>query len=184
MQFGAIEFGGKLGGYKIANHSTNQLPQDLASAIDSLFNDEKILGAQYSPLWYIGSQIVNGTNHLILAKQTRLTKDFSTRIVAIVINISTSGQASIVEIIDDSDLIEGSLPDMNLKSYFLNAIQGLIGVSYTPILYIGSQIVKGVNFYIIAESKIVRNGSDPYPSIITINVFQNESTLIGIEPLI
>lgn len=181
MLFGSIQFGGKLGGYKIANHSAHQLPQDLATGFDKL--TEKIIGVSYEPIWYLGSQIVNGTNHLLICRQTRTDKDSTQKIVALVVNISTDGIPSIVEVIDDSDLIEGVSFDEKIKLHFENAMKGLLGVQYTPILYLGSQVVKGVNHFVITEAKIIRNGSEPYPALITFNVFQDDAALVGIEPL-
>ena len=183
--FGSITTGGKLGGYKLANHSATQLPQDLATATSYLFDgDGKILGATYKPIWYIGSQLVNGTNHLLICEQTKSTKDAVKRIVAVVINISTDGKASIVEIIDDADLIEGTNLDAKLGDKFNDALGKLLGVKYTPILYVGSQIVKGMNYYIVAEARILRNDAEPYPVMICINVFDDIAVVISIERLI
>ena len=184
MKFGAIAFGGKLGGYKIANQSATTLPQDLASAVNELFDGEgKILGANYNPIWYVGSQIVNGTNHMLICSQQRATVDSNKRIVAVVINISPENKASIVEIIDDADLIEGTSSDSNVRAHFNKALEGLLGVKYTPVLYLGSQVVKGINHFAICEARAISNSAEPYPAIVGFNVFQNQSTLFSIEPL-
>ena len=35
------------------------------------------------------------------------------------------------------------------------AVEGLIGVSYKPLLYVGEQVVDGVNYWYIAERTLV-----------------------------
>ena len=176
---GSINVGGKLGGYQLVNHSANQLPQSLATATS------KLLDANYKAIWYIGSQQVNGKNHLLICEQFKST---SKRIVGVVINIpadDTDGaNASIVEIIDDAELIEGTNLDNNLRENFKNLLNNILGVRYTPILYIGSQIVKGINHYIVAEAKIVRPDAEPYAVMICFNVFNDSVVVTSIEHLV
>ena len=188
MLLGGITLGGKLGGFEFSNHSAKNLPQALASAVTDLFYGEKTkLGASYVPLWYLGSQLVNGRNYSLICEQTRSTKDFEKRIVAVIINIPAGNidgsNASIVEVIDDADLIEGSNANENVKKYFDDAIGGLIGVEYTPVLYVGQQLVKGVNYFVIAQAKVIYPDSEPYAVMIKFNVFQGNSTLVEIEKL-
>ena len=188
MLLGSITAGGKLTGYQLTNHSANQLPQALASAVNRLFDGEgKLLGATYKPIWYIGSQQVNGKNHLLICEQSNSSKNASKRIVGVVINITADdidgSKASIVEIIDDAELIEGTDLDINLREKFKNALNTLFGVQYTPILYVGSQIVKGTNYYVVAEAKIVRPDADPYAVMICFNVFNDSTIVTSIEHL-
>ena len=58
-----------LGGWEVK--VSNNFPQKVASSLSS-FN-EQILGAEYVPISYLGSQVVNGINHAVLAEQTLLT---------------------------------------------------------------------------------------------------------------
>lgn len=48
------------------NVVVGKLPQKVATAFANL--GETIIGATYTPIAYIGSQIVNGTNHAVLAE--------------------------------------------------------------------------------------------------------------------
>ena len=185
MTLGGITLSGKLGGYEIVNQSISSLPQDLANATNNVFT--KTLGATYDPIWYIGSQQVNGKNHLLICKQTRTTKGSEQKIVGVVINIPAGsiggGGAKIVEIIEDSDLIEGTNIDKNLNEKFDKVLSGLTGVSYKPVLYIGEQIVKGINYYIVAEAKAIYPNAEPYAVIICLNEFQANVVLESIERL-
>ena len=187
MKFGGIEFGGKLGGYELINQSTEKLPQDLASAVGKVFGENGMLGATYDPIWYLGTQIVNGTNHLLICLQTRLTKENDKKIVGVVINIPAGSiggnDAKIVEVIEDSDLIEGTNLELGIREKFERAMNGLVGVSYKPVMYVGSQVVKGMNYYIVAEARLIYPNSEPYAAMICINEFQGNVGLVGIETL-
>lgn len=186
MKFGEFSIGGKLGGWNIVNVPATSLPEALESAVTDLFGGKK-LGASYVPIWYVGTQLVNGTNHMLICKQTKQVKDAETHIVAVVINIPAGDvrgeKASIVEVINDAELIEGTTPDMNLLENFKKATEKLLGVDYTPVLFLGQQVVRGTNYSFVAEAKTVRPNAEPYAVVMTINVFQEEALVIRIEPL-
>ena len=174
--FNGIELGELLGGYEIVNKPANELPQDLASAVGNI--NGGILGATYQPIWYVGHQLVNGTNHLLICKEIRSTKDKNTCIVGLVINISTSGKdATVVEIIEEAKL------SAEVQVAFLAAEKQLVGVGYKPLAYIGSQIVKGVNHYLICQAKGIYPNATPYAVVICINIFENQVSVVCITPL-
>lgn len=50
-----------------------------------------------------------------------------------------------------ADMPACSLPE-RAATAFSKAIQGLVGVSYTPVLYVGSQLVSGTNYCIICKT--------------------------------
>ena len=191
MIFGGITFGGKLGGWNITNYSAKNLPQPLASATSDLMTGELTgFGANYMPIWYMANQLVNGTNHLLICKQTRTTREPVKKIVAVNLNIPPSGAitgkgVTIREIIEDTDLVEGVGPDVNLLQKFEIAAtkNGRVGCSFKPILYVGSQVVKGINYFIVAEANINRPGVDPYAVLIKMNVFQDNPEFVEIVHL-
>ena len=178
-KFGSIELGELLGGYEIVNKPADKLPQDLASAVGNI--NAGILGATYMPIWYVGHQLVNGTNHFLICKEIRSTKDKNTSIVGLVINIpagKVGGEgATIVEIIEEAKL------SAEVQVAFLAAEKQLIGVGYKPLAYIGSQIVKGVNHYLICQAKGIYPNAMPYAVVMCINVFENQVSVVGISPL-
>lgn len=45
----------------------------------------------------------------------------------------------------------------NAATAFSKVIQGLVGVSYTPVLYVGHQLVSGTNYCIVCKSTLVTN---------------------------
>lgn len=187
MKLGGINFGGKLGSYELVNQSATKVPQELASAMSKVFSDGNLLGASYEPVWYLGRQQVNGNNYLLICLQTRATQDQMKKVVGVVINVPAGdikgSNAKIVEIIEDRDLIEGTAIEEGIRDKFERAMNGLIGVKYTPVMYVGSQVVKGMNYYIVAEARVVRPDSEPYAVTICINDFQDNPVLESIEKL-
>ena len=72
------------------------LPQKLASAFTEITGG--LVGADYMPVLYVGSQIVNGTNYCILAVQTIVTAKPVKNLVKMVINIGLDEKASLVSV--------------------------------------------------------------------------------------
>ena len=83
-----------LGGWNIDEMKTCNLPQKAASAFAAIAGG--LVGAEYQPVLYVGSQVVNGTNYCILAVQTLITQNAEKRLVKMVINVSSSGAISLV----------------------------------------------------------------------------------------
>ena len=50
-----------------------------------------------------------------------------------------------------------------------SAVEKLIGAKYLPLLYLGSQVVKGVNYYFIAEQTIMNQAQDRNVVILCVN---------------
>lgn len=182
MKFGGIELSKDFGSYDIVNIPANKLPQDAASAVWGAINSG-LLGATYVPIWYVGSQLVNGKNHLFIAKEIRSTKNRDTAIVGLVINVPPSKDAfkgegaKLVNIIEEANLSE------ELSCLFDSTMRGLVGVGYTPLFYIGHQVVKGTNHYFIAQAKGIYPGAEPYAVMICINEFQKVNSIISIEKI-
>ena len=175
MRFGEVEFEQLMGGYEIVNEPASSLPQELATAIGEV--NSGLLGATYQPIWYVGKQIVNGTNYMLICKEIRTTKDRQQMIVGLVVNVPlkkpTDGSgATIVEIIE-----EASLPP-EIKYIFDASVGQLMGVNYKPIVYVGKQIVRGINYYFICEAKRVYPNSKPYPVMLVVNKFQDQMPVV------
>lgn len=87
-----------LGGWNFADLKEVNLPQKVATAFTEVMMG--FTGASYTPILYVGSQVVNGINYMIICKGTLVTKEPVTKIVKMVINVSSSGETSIVSIND------------------------------------------------------------------------------------
>ena len=85
-----------LGGWDISSLKSCNLPQKAASAFANVCGG--LVGAEYMPVLYVGSQQVNGTNHCIIAVQSIITANPEKRLVKMVINEALDNSASIVSI--------------------------------------------------------------------------------------
>ena len=176
---GQVELDGLFGGIELVNKPASSLPQDLASAFAEV--NGGLLGATYVPIWYVGTQVVNGINHFLICKEIRITKEQKTCIVALVINIppnSIGGNgAKIVNIIEEADL-----PD-EVEEGFEKATKDLLGVDYKPIMYVGKQIVHGTNYYVICQATAVYPGAQPNAVMFAFNVSENGVRIVSITPI-
>ncbi len=177
---GGIEFSGLLGGLTIIDKPVTSLPQDLASALPNL--NASLLGATYVPIRYLATQVVNGTNHYVLSKDIRATKDKDTSIVVLVINMppgSIGGKnAQIVRIIEE----ETNVPE-DIKLIFEKATKQLIGVGYKMLLFVGTQVVKGINYHFVCESRVLYPGAEPKAVHLIVNEFQGQVSVVSITPI-
>ena len=85
-----------LGGWNIEEMKSCNLPQKAASAFTAVTGE--LVGVEYQPVFYVGSQVVNGTNYCIFAIQTIITAEPEKRLVKVIINVSSNGKASLVSV--------------------------------------------------------------------------------------
>lgn len=85
-----------LGGWNIDEMKGVNLPQKVQSAFTAVTGE--LVGADYEPVLYVGSQVVNGTNYCVLAKQTIITATPEHRLVKMIINVDTKGTAKLVSV--------------------------------------------------------------------------------------
>ena len=85
-----------LGGWDISGLKACTLPQKAASAFANVMGG--LVGAEYMPVLYVGSQLVHGTNHCIIAVQTLITAKPEKHLVKLVINEGTDNTASLVSV--------------------------------------------------------------------------------------
>jgi|GEM_PF-3345974 len=50
-------------------------------------------------------------------------------------------------------------------------------------MYIGKQIVKGENHYIVCEAKGIYPDAQPYAVIFVFNIFEGKPSIVGIAPI-
>ncbi len=74
----------ELGCWNIDEMKPCNLPQRAASAFTAVTSE--LVGAEYMPVLYVGTQLVKGTNHCILALQTLVVPNSPKKLVKMVIN--------------------------------------------------------------------------------------------------
>lgn len=58
-------------------------------------------------------------------------------------------------------------------------INGICGADYKPLVFVGTQVVKGVNYWFIAEQKLTTRTGERHIVKLAINEFQNVYTLVN-----
>ena len=86
----------QLGSWNIDEMKSVNLPQKAQSAFTAVTSG--LMGADYMPVLFVGTQQVNGTNYCILALQTLMTAEPEKRLVKMIINVDIKGVASLVSI--------------------------------------------------------------------------------------
>ena len=179
--FGSIELGGILGGYEIVNIPAAKLPQDVASAVSNL--NAGYLGATFSPVWYVGKQVVNGVNHLFIAEEIRVTKNRDKHIVGLVINVPPGENAAKGEGAKVERIIESEELPAGVEEAFLSVSKSILGVGYTSVMYLGKQTVKGENHYILCEARTIYPYTNPFAAVMCINIFEGKPSLVAVKPI-
>jgi len=91
--------GGKimiLGGWNLDEVKGCNLPQKVQSAFTAVTGD--MTGADYEPIAYLGSQIVNGINYRILCKRRLVIPNSEPSLVKMIIHEETDGSVSLVSV--------------------------------------------------------------------------------------
>ena len=132
-----------------------KLPQKVATAFDSL----NIVGAEYELIAYIGNQVVNGTNHAVLAKQTILNGKDTENVVVMIFNEKPNDMNAILVSIDR--VLESGEPfggihvdvttelDDEVMDIWNDAFEGFVGSTVTPYALLGTQITTGTEYAMI-----------------------------------
>ena len=162
----------------------NKLPQKIATAFASL--GETILGAQYTPIAYLGSQQVNGINHAVLAEQTIITGKDTKNIVLIIFNEKPEGASlvSIERIVESGEGFGGIVIDVkteipeNAKAIFNESIGNFVGSSITPFALLATQMTKGMDYIFVATVTPVVPEAKPTVAIVTVNSLEKKISFI------
>ena len=71
-----------------------------------------------------------------------------------------------------------------LRAVFEKGMEGLLGVSYTPVVYLGSQVVAGTNHAFLCQATVVYPGAQPYYTIVYLyEDLQGNVTILNIAEL-
>ncbi len=85
-----------LGGWNLEEVKGVALPQKVQSAFTAVTGE--LVGADYEPIAFLGSQVVNGTNYRIIAIQRLVVPNGEKRIVKMILHEAIDGTASLVSV--------------------------------------------------------------------------------------
>lgn len=166
-----------VGSWKVEINESGAMPQKVATAIGKLA--ETHLGAEYEPICYLGSQVVNGTNHAVLCEQTVITGRDTKNIVVVVFNEKPNAMELALVRIDT--IVEGGLPlggtsiDVKMDipddvyKIWEEAFEGMVGANVEPFALLGTQVVNGTNYIFGAVLTPVVANPESKAVVVTIN---------------
>ncbi len=181
-----------VGGWTItAENAHDALPGEVREAYDKAMKDYAD-AASCTPLAYLGSQVVAGLNYAFLCRMSG--DSVSLNIVKIYRDLQ--GNASVTEVnafdlaacLDSeeqgpdqpallggwsSDEACGAGLDEAAQTAFEKAAEGLLGVNYTPLACLGTQVVAGTNYAILC--KAVPVVQDPHASLAVMKIYADLS---------
>ncbi|MCR5484148.1 MAG: hypothetical protein K6F09_01020 [Clostridiales bacterium] len=151
-----VESGDEIVGGR-TNSDSPVITDDFKKVFDKAVSE---LDSDYTPVAYLGNQIVAGKNHRVLCKTPAtysilyIYEDLSGN--AVVTDIVPSGaDAKSAESGFVGGWAEPESPEMtdDAKTALEKACETLTGAEYTPIALLATQVVAGKNYRIICESK-------------------------------
>ncbi len=164
------------GGWQINEElAETKLPAGAKEAFEQAMDG--MVGADFTPVAYLGSQFVAGVNYAYLCKEVTVTAQPETKLAAVVVYKNPQGEVSVYSV-KDVNLAEctaeseteflpanfaggwklntdtAQLPE-GVQGAFEKAMEGLFGVGYTPLACMGSQVVAGTNYAVLCTAKAV-----------------------------
>ena len=85
-----------LGGWNLDEVKSTALPQKVQTNFTAVTGE--LVGAEYEPIAYLGSQQVNGTNYRILALQRVVAPNAEKRFVKMIIHEELDGSVRLVSV--------------------------------------------------------------------------------------
>lgn len=160
--------------------TTGGMPQKVATAFAEL--RDKLIGAEYTPIAYLGSQVVNGINHAVLAEQL-LTTGKDTKNVVVVIFNEKEGKvtlSNIERVVSSGGELGGikvdvktEIPD-EAREALNGVLSGFVGSKIEPFAYLGQQVTKGVDYIFAATVAPVTLNPEVKVAIVVANAMENK----------
>ncbi len=184
-----IEPDGKIGtdeqiGQEIAGGWTDPKSTQVTEEIKALFEKgmEELVGVNYVPVAYLGSQVVAGTNHRVLAKATVVVPDAVPHYAIVTLWEKLDGTVEVTDIrgseievlVSDEQLAGGwsapETPDLDddIKAIVEKATAELVGVGYSPVALLGTQVVAGMNYQVLCKATPVTANPETRYVVLTV----------------
>ncbi len=171
---------GMLGGWKATD--SPRMSEEATAAFEKAM--EGFVGVSYEPVACLAQQLVSGTNDAILCRAQVVYPDAQPYYAIVYIYENLEGNAEILKIVsltrngevDENagaaeQLMGGwSVPEEQEPGLeaFEEAVQNLLGVNYTPVYVLSSQIVSGTNYCVLARAETVAPGAEAYYTLATV----------------
>lgn len=171
-----------IGAWKI-EVAVDAMPQAVATAVSKV--NETLLGAEYTPIAYLGEQIVNGTNYAVLAEQLVLSGKDTKNVVLMIFNqkpgqIGDATLVSIERVVESGGELGGIKVDVQTdipeeaKKAFDAAFAGFVGSNVEPFALLGTQVTNGINYIFAAEVTSVTKVPVKSVDVVTVNALTGD----------
>lgn len=170
------------------NVQVGMLPQEVATEMSAL--TDSLVGAKYEPIAYLGSQVVNGTNYAVLAKQTLFTTDKSENVVILIFNKKPNEKnATLVNI---ERVVSGGVGFGGVKldvttdltdeqeDIFEDAFVGYVGSNPVPYAFLGTQATKGIDYIYAAVLYDLGPRSSDDAVIVVVNPMTKKVSIVDL----
>ena len=199
MTASAAKSGGWEINTKVGNYLTKAEKAVFAKATD------KLEGVSYTPVYTIAKQTVSGTNYAFFCQAKVVLPKATPTWKIVIVNVDTEGEVKILAVNNfnykkiktrnsayKSNLIGGwvyngktssskGLPSAAKKA-FKQATEGYVGVTFTPLALLGTQVVSGKNYMFLCRG--VAADISGTASLYEVVVYQNangKSKITGCE---
>jgi len=164
------------GGWNLFDNEANALPEDVQTAFDKAA--ETFTGSELKPVSYVASQVVAGTNYMILCEAATTTQQPETSYQMVVVYADLEGNAEITQIkeFDLTEYTDGNNTEISAerlaggwqvaedrssvvipqdaKDVFDKAAGNLDGNELEPMALLGTQVVAGTNYAFLCFSTL------------------------------
>ena len=151
-----------------------EITKDFQKVFDKAVRGVK--DAKYTPVAYLASQVVAGTNHCVLCKETPKGKNAVTRYAILYIYENLQGNAKVSNIAGSTVSVpsydkpvsggwgETASPVVTdeVRAALEKACLPLDVNPFTPIAYLQTQVVAGFNYLVLCENPNVADDEIPY----------------------
>ena len=142
---------------------------------------ENRVGTDVTPVAYLASQVVAGTNHWLLCKQSPVVPDAKASYVVLCVYEDLSGKAEITNeqvllgapeeaLVGGWTPAEDSTVTKELRESLEKGLANLDGADYAPIALLGTQVVAGTNYVILCRKAAVSPEAVPGFALLTLYV--------------
>lgn len=164
------------GGWELFDNKANVLPEDVQASFDKA--SETFTGSELKPVAYVASQVVAGTNYMILCEAATTTEQPKTSYQMVIVYADLEGKAEITQMkeFDLTAYVEGDSTEISAeklaggwepaedrssvvipqeaKDVFDKAARNLDGNELEPMALLGTQVVAGTNYAFLCFSTL------------------------------
>ena len=168
------------------NTESLEVTEDVKALLDKAATE--MVGATYEPVAYLGTQVVAGTNHLLLCKVTPVTPDAVATYALVTVYEDLEGGAKIIDVLNsNAEAVFADAPGSWTESEKLDvtkeskealehAAEYLTGATYSPVALLATQVVSGTNYRILCSVTPVTPNAESSYEIVEVFVSADDSS--------